>query len=40
MIFIAEDDKKKGVFIAKLESLGVYALLENWGQSNDEEIHG
>jgi len=41
MIFNCSDDEhKQAVFIAKLESLNIYTLLTNWGQSDNEDIQG
>ena len=42
MIFNAGDEEsKQGKFIAKLETLGIYDLLQRWGnQSNNEDIEG
>ena len=41
MIFNADDEEnKQGKFIAKLETLGIYDLLQKWGQSDNEDIIG
>ena len=41
MIFNAdEEEKKQAKFIAKLETLGIYDLLQKWGQSDNEDILG
>ena len=41
MIFNADDqEKKQAKFIAKLETLGIYDLLQKWGQSDNEDIIG
>lgn len=41
MIFNADDqENKQAKFIAKLETLGIYDLLQKWGQSDNEDILG
>lgn len=39
MIMRAEEEAKQAKFIAKLESQGIFNLLQKWGQNGDEEIH-
>lgn len=39
MINRAEEENRKAKFIAKLESLGMFNLLQKWGQHGDEEIN-
>jgi len=39
MINRAEDEPKQAKFIAKLESQGIFPLLQKWGQNGDEDIN-
>lgn len=39
MIFNAEEETRQGKFIAKLESLGIFDLLQRWAATDNEEIH-
>jgi hypothetical protein len=38
LIFNAGEETKQGKFIAKLESLGIFDLLQKWGESDNEDI--